>query len=197
MANQWSFDNDLDVWDVEDPALSYGMEQSVSVDAHFGLMVFSEAYAFGFAIPHLIQSSTGLENSPIQGGLDNKHVRHFRFMGHYKYQVSNDFTLEPSALVRLTERTPAQLDLYLRGWYADMAWVSVGFRTNDAVVMGVGGQYGSFGLSYVYDITSTAASYLSPHSHEICLTYFVPRSTGFRSNSMNSRRILERKRIVK
>jgi hypothetical protein len=78
-----------------------------------------------------------------------------------------------------------------------MAWVSVGFRTNDAVVMGVGGQYGSFGLSYVYDITSTAASYLSPHSHEICLTYFVPRSTGFRSNSMNSRRILERKRIVK
>ena len=68
MANQWSFDNDLDVWDVEDPALSYGMEQSVSVDAHFGLMVFSEAYAFGFAIPHLIQSSTGLENSPIQGG---------------------------------------------------------------------------------------------------------------------------------
>ena len=29
---------------------------------------------------------------------------------------------------------------------------------------GVGGQYGSFGLSYVYDITSTAASYLSLHS---------------------------------
>ncbi|MAI23318.1 MAG: hypothetical protein CMD33_04385 [Flavobacteriales bacterium] len=197
MANQWSFDNDLDVWDVEDPALSYGMEQSVSVDAHFGLMVFSEAYAFGFAIPHLIQSSTGLETSTIQGGLDNKQVRHFRFMGHYKYQVSNDFIIEPSALVRVTERTPAQLDVYLRGWYADMAWVSLGFRTNDAVVMGVGGQYGSFGLSYVYDITSTAASYLSPHSHEICLTYFVPRSTGFRSSSMNSRRILQRKRIVK
>ena len=39
-----------------------------------------------------------------------------------------------------------------------MAWVSVGFRTNDAVVMGVGGQYGSFGLSYVYDITSTATA---------------------------------------
>ena len=32
MANQWSFDNDLDVWDVEDPALQYGLEQSLSFD---------------------------------------------------------------------------------------------------------------------------------------------------------------------
>jgi len=197
MANQWSFDNNLDVWDVEDPALQYGMEQSISLDAHFGLMVFSEAYAFGFAIPHLIQSSSGLGTSTLVSGLDNTQVRHFRFMGHYKYQVSRDVRLEPSALVRVTERTPAQLDVYLRGWYADMAWVSLGFRTNDALILGVGGEYGPFGLSYAYDVTSTAARYLRPHTHEVSLTYFVPRSSGFRSNSMNSSRILERKRIVK
>ncbi|HBL38289.1 MAG TPA: hypothetical protein DDZ19_04270, partial [Flavobacteriales bacterium] len=107
------------------------------------------------------------------------------------------FRIEPSALVRLTERTPAQLDVYMRGWYSDMAWVSLGFRTNDALVLGVGGEYGPFGLAYVYDLTSTAASYLSPHTHEVSLTYFVPRSGGFRSNSMNSRRILQRNRIVK
>ena len=78
-----------------------------------------------------------------------------------------------------------------------MAWMSLGFRTNDALVLGVGGVYGPVGLSYVYDITSTAASYLSPHTHEVSLTYFVPRSTGFRSSSMNSSRILQRNRIVK
>lgn len=197
MANQWSFDNNLDVWDVEDPALQYGMEQSISLDAHFGLMVFSEAYAFGFAIPHLIQSSSGLGTSSTVSGLDNAHIRHFRFMGHYKYQVSRDVRLEPSALVRVTERTPAQLDVYLRGWYGDMAWVSLGFRTNDALILGVGGVYGPIALSYAYDVTSTAARYLSPHTHEMSLTYFVPRSSGFRSNSMNSSRILSRNRIVK
>mgnify|MGYP000935920677 CR=1 FL=1 len=197
MANQWSFDNDLDVWDVEDPALQYGMEQSVALDAHFGMMVFSEAYAFGFAIPNLIQSSSGLGSSALSAGLDNAQVRHFRFMGHYQYDVSDVFRIEPSALVRLTERTPAQLDVYVRGWYANMAWMSLGFRTNDALVLGVGGVYGPVGLSYVYDITSTAASYLSPHTHEVSLTYFVPRSTGFRSSSMNSSRILQRNRIVK
>ena len=42
LANQWSFDNDLDVWDVEDPALQYGLEQSLSIDAQFGMMVFGE-----------------------------------------------------------------------------------------------------------------------------------------------------------
>ena len=105
--------------------------------------------------------------------------------------------LEPSGMVRLTERTPAQLDVYLRGWYTDMVWVALGFRTNDAAIVGLGGQYGPVGLSYTYDITSTSASYFSPHSHEVTLTYFVPRSSGFSSSSMNSSRILGRNRIVK
>jgi type IX secretion system PorP/SprF family membrane protein len=197
MANQWSFDNDLDVWDVEDPALQFGLEQSLSIDAQFGMMVFGNGYSFGFAIPHLIQSSTGLQSSSIVSGPENDQFRHFRFMGHYSYQVNNDFRLEPSGMVRLTERTPAQLDVYLRGWFADMAWVALGFRTNDAAIVGAGGKYGPVGLSYTYDITSTSASYFSPHTHEVTLTYFVPRSSGFSSNSMNSSRILGRNRIVK
>jgi type IX secretion system PorP/SprF family membrane protein len=197
MANQWSFDNDLDVWDVEDPALQYGLEQSLSFDAQFGMMVFGDGYSFGFAIPHLLQSSTGLQASSMSSVAENDNFRHFRFMGQYSFQVNNDFRLEPSGMVRLTERTPAQLDVYLRGWYADMAWIALGFRTNDAAIVGVGGQYGPMGLSYTYDITSTSASYFSPHSHEVTLTYFVPRSSGFSSNSMNSSRILGRNRIVK
>ena len=197
MANQWSFDNDLDVWDAEDPALQYGMEQRLSFDAQFGMMVFGDGYAFGFAIPNLLQSSTGLQSSSIVSGGDNDHFRHFRFMGHYSYQVSNEFRLEPSGMVRLTERTPAQLDVYLRGWFMDMAWMAIGFRTNDAAIVGAGGQYGPMGLSYTYDITSTSASYFSPHTHEVTLTYFVPRSSGFSANSMNSSRILGRNRIVK
>ena len=197
MANQWSFDNDLDVWDVDDPALQFGQEQSLSFDAQFGMMVFGDGYSFGFAIPHLIQSSTGLQASTLVSGAENDQFRHFRFMGHYNFQINDEFRLEPSGMVRLTERTPAQLDVYLRGWYADMAWVALGFRTNDAAIVGVGGQYGPVGLSYTYDITSTSARYFSPHTHEVTLTYFVPRSSGFSSNSMNSSRILGRNRIVK
>lgn len=197
MANQWSFDNaSLDVWDVQDPALQWGMEKSTTLDAHFGLMVFSDAYSFGFAIPHLLQSSTGLEASPA-GGQENISVRHYRFMGTYRYKVTDDFLLEPAGIVRLTERTPAQLDVYLRGWYNQMAWLSFGYRTNDALILGIGGEYGPFSLSYAYDVTSTGAQYFSPHSHEMTLTYFVPRSSGFNSKSMGNRRILGRNRLVK
>ncbi len=198
MANQWSFDNaSLDVWDVQDPALQWGMEQSTSLDAHFGLMVFSEAYSFGFAIPHLLQSSTGLEASPLSSSQENIGVRHFRFMGTYRYQFSEALMIEPSGIVRLTERTPAQMDVYVRGWYGQKAWFSVGYRTNDALIMGIGGVYGPFSLSYAYDVTSTGAQYLSPHSHEMTLTYFVPRSSGFNTKSMGNRRILGRNRLVK
>jgi hypothetical protein len=118
-------------------------------------------------------------------------------MGTYRYKVTDDFLLEPSGIVRLTERTPAQLDVYLRGWYNQMAWLSFGYRTNDALILGIGGEYGPFSLSYAYDVTSTGAQYFSPHSHEMTLTYFVPRSSGFNSKSMGNRRILGRNRLVK
>lgn len=198
MASQWSFDNNsLNVWDVEDPALQWGMEQSLSLDAHFGMMVFGDTYAFGFAIPQLIQSSTGMQTTLLGGSQDNDRIRHFRFMGHYRYDVSEMFSIEPSAMVRLTERTPAQLDVYFKGEYANTAWLALGFRTRDAVVIGLGGAYRSFELAYSYDVTNTRARFLSPHTHEVTLTYFVPRSGGFSAKSMGSRRILGRDRIVK
>jgi len=39
------------------------LSKALSFDAQFGMMVFGDGYSFGFAIPHLLQSSTGLQAS--------------------------------------------------------------------------------------------------------------------------------------
>jgi type IX secretion system PorP/SprF family membrane protein len=198
MANQWSFDNDLEVWDVEDPALQWGMEQSMSLDANFGMMIFGEAYSFGFAIPQLLQTKSGLSPSPnASSNNENSLFRHFRFMGRYAYDVNKDFALEASGLVRFTAVTPAQLDVYIKGTYAQAAWVMLGMRAGDAVLVGTGVNVDQFGLAYTYDITSTDARLFSPHTHELTLTYFMPRSGGFSSRSLNSKRIIGRSRLVR
>ena len=198
MANQWSFDNDLEVWDVEDPALQWGMEQSMSLDANFGMMIFGESYSFGFAIPQLLETKSGLNPSPNSTtNNDNSLFRHFRFMGRYAYDVNKDFQVEGAGLVRFTAVTPAQLDLYVKGTYADAAWLMLGFRAGDAVLVGAGGNYDQFGLAYTYDITSTDARLFSPHTHEVTLTYYMPRSGGFSSRSLNSKRMLDRSRLVR
>jgi len=198
MASQWSFDGtQLEVWDVNDPAL-IGQQQGMAIDANFGMMIFGDEYAFGFSIPALLQSSTNLPGSIIlEDGPDNRLIRHFRFMGHYRYDINTNFSLETAGLIRMTSATSAQLDAYLRGTYAQMAWVMLGLRASDAVVVGVGGNYQDYGLAYTYDVTNTDASYLSPHTHELTLTYRIPRNSGFNAQSMGSRKLLERKRIVK
>lgn len=198
LANQWSFDNDLLVWDVEDPALQWGMEQSMSLDANFGLMIFGDAYSFGFAIPQLIQTKSGINPSPNSTtNNDNALFRHFRFMGRYVYDVNKDFEIEGAGLVRFTAVTPAQLDLYLKARYAEAAWLMLGFRAGDAVLVGAGLDYGQFGFAYTYDITSTDARLFSPHTHEVTLTYLVPRTGGFNSRSLNSKRMIGRNRLAR
>lgn len=198
MASQWSFDNDLEVWDVEDPALQWGMEQSMSLDANFGMMIFGDAYSFGFAIPQLLQAKSGLNPSNLSTtNNDNSLFRHFRFMGRYVYDVNKDFSIETAGLVRFTAVTPAQLDVYVKGRYAQAAWLMFGFRAGDAVLVGAGFDIDQFGLAYTYDITSTDARLFSPHTHEITLTYFMPRKGGFSSRSLNSRRIISGSRLVR
>ena len=198
MASQWSFDNDLEVWDVEDPALQWGMEQSMSLDANFGMMIFGDAYSFGFAIPQLLQSKSGINPSNI-GTTNNENslFRHFRFMGRYEYDVNKDFSIETAGLVRFTAVTPAQLDVYAKARYAQTAWLMLGFRAGDAVLVGAGFDYEQFGLAYTYDITSTDARLFSPHTHEFTLTYYMPRNGGFSSRSLNSKRIISSSRLVR
>ena len=198
MANQWSFDNaGLEVWDVEDPSLNMGMEKSLSVDAHFGALVSGQNYSFGLAVPQLIQARTGLSTSPQSiSSEENQRVRHYRFMGSYRYDINRQWQLEPAALVRVTERTPAQLDLYARVRYEGMVWAMAGFRTGESVLFGAGAEVANFGFAYSYDLSAGAVRYLSPHSHEITVSYLIPGRRGFSQRSLTDRKMLERRRIV-
>lgn len=198
MANQWSFDNaGLEVWDVEDPSLNMGMEKKMSVDAHFGALVSGQNYSFGLAIPQLIQASTGLSTSPQSiSSEENRRVRHYRFMGSYQYDINRQWQLEPAALVRVTERTPAQLDLYARVRYEGMVWAMAGFRTSESVLFGAGAEVANFGFAYTYDLSAGAVRYLSPHTHEITVSYLIPGRRGFSQRSLSDRKMLERRRIV-
>jgi type IX secretion system PorP/SprF family membrane protein len=198
MANQWSFDNaGLEVWDVEDPSLNMGMEKSLSVDAHFGALVSGQNYSFGLAVPQLIQARTGLSTSPQSiSSEENQRVRHYRFMGSYRYDINRQWQLEPAALVRVTERTPAQLDLYARVRYEGMVWAMAGFRTGESVLFGAGAEVANFGFAYSYDLSAGAVRYLSPHSHEITVSYLIPGRRGFSQRSLMDRKMLERRRIV-
>ncbi|MDG2425021.1 MAG: PorP/SprF family type IX secretion system membrane protein [Flavobacteriales bacterium] len=196
LAQQLSFDGrDLEVWEDNDPALTGALETSFTADARFGMMVFGKNYAFGMAIPNLMQNAIGWDSEPTDQR--NRLIRHYLLMGHYRYLINNEFTFKPAAVARFTGITPAQLDAYLNLSYRDMLWGGIGFRQSDAIVLSIGGGSNDVRVTYSYDLTTSDVGRLSPHTHEITISYFLARQAGgFNSRNLGGR-ILDRGWIIR
>ncbi|PCJ82262.1 MAG: hypothetical protein COA49_01840 [Bacteroidetes bacterium] len=196
-GTQFGFDSsNLNVWDQDDPALTGGMETTFGIDASTGMMIFGSDYSFGLAVSNLFQDKLGLTGVMLDL---NQHIRHYRFMGSYTADISNKVSFQTSGMIRLTEVTPAQIDIYTRAiykYYQGLYWGGVGLRMGDAVTFSAGVEFASIGFAYSYDIT-TGNNLLSNYSHEINLTYLLPHKKGFGQASLGTRRILDKNRLVK
>jgi type IX secretion system PorP/SprF family membrane protein len=183
--SQFRFDaQDLVFRDADDPVLINAMETAFNFDVNFGMMVYGPNYFFGFSIPQLIQTKLG-----VVGALEdlNQNVRHYNFMGSYLYTFSDDFAIQPTALVRFTEVSPVQFDILNKLIYREFIWIGLSYRHLDAVALAVGFEYDDIAVAYSYDITTTDARRMSPHTHEVTLSYNIPRQSN-RFRTVSSRK---------
>jgi len=196
-GTQFGFDSsDLNVWDQDDPALTGSRETTFGVDASAGMMIYGTDYFFGLAVSNLFQDKLGLTG--VEQDL-NEHIRHYRFMGSYTTDINNEMSVQTSGMIRLTEVTPAQIDIHSRmiyKFYQALYWGGLGLRMGDAVSVSAGVEFANIGFSYAYDIT-TGDNVLSQHSHEVNITYILAHKRGFGQGSLGPRRILEKSRLVK
>ena len=196
-GTQFGFDSsDLNVWDQDDPALTGSRETTFGVDASTGMMIYGTDYFFGLAVSNLFQDKLGLTG--VEQDF-NEHIRHYRFMGSYTTDINNEMSVQTSGMIRLTEVTPAQIDIHSRmiyKFYQALYWGGLGLRMGDAVSVSAGVEFANIGFSYAYDIT-TGDNVLSQHSHEVNITYILAHKRGFGQGSLGPRRILEKSRLVK
>ncbi len=196
-ANQYKFDNSkLVVYDQSDLALNnMQVESHLNVDANFGMMVYGEDYYFGMSIPQLIGTKLKLE-SPNDSS--NRNIRHFQFMGSYKYEVNSDWDVQPSALLKLTPVTPVQIDINVKVGYQETFWSGFTYRHNDAIALNLGAFYDNFFLGYSFDFTTSTAKVMSPYTHEVLLGYIIPGKRGkYVARGALGPRMVDRNRVVK
>jgi type IX secretion system PorP/SprF family membrane protein len=196
-ANQFNIDNSkLVVIDESDVALN-GMqaESSLNIDANFGMVVFGDDYYFGFSTPNLLQ--TKLKVSGVNPA-DNRNARHYHIVGSYRYDITEDFDIQPSGLIKLTNNTPVQVDMNVRVGFRQMAWSSLTYRIKDAVALGFGGFYQNFLLGYSIDFTTSKARVMSPFTHEIIMGYVIPGKRGkYQAGGGSTKKTLSKKRVIK
>ncbi len=121
----------------------------------------------GFSIPQLYQAPIALYAG---AGKKSKLVNQFNLNGAYRFELDEDFTIEPSMLLKYEIPAPPKLDIGARCIYKDQVWVGATYRHRDAVSVLLGYLYENYlMIGYSYDVTTTNIKKYSSGTHEIML----------------------------
>jgi type IX secretion system PorP/SprF family membrane protein len=165
---QWGIDgHKLYLHDAGDDNLLTQYQTRIVPDFGAGIYVHNEKWYLGFSAPQLYQS-------PIKLYPDGDHkgtlVSHFLLNGAYKFDINDDFKVEPSFLAKYANPAPIKVDVGARVIYQEQVWLGVGYRHNDALTALVGFMYKNYlMIGYSYDFTTTNLKNYSSGTHELML----------------------------
>ena len=175
--------SNFDMESGEDIVLYRGTsERKMVPDASFGVYYHNEKYFLGVSVLQLFGRRIDMENS-----LFIRQVRHYYLLGGYLFDLSEDFSIEPSIMVRLNETMLYQGDFNLKLKFKSVAFVGISYRGNhndflyspgDAVVGMLGIDIGDLLVCYGYDYLLSDISNYSNGSHELIVVVKLGKGGG-------------------
>ncbi len=165
---QYALDvQNLTLEDPSDPVLLDAKNMFVP-DVNFGTYFYGPNYYIGLAIPQLLSRRIDLKTDKI---LEQRQVRHYFLHGGYRYKINDQFSIEPSTLLKFIEAGIFQADINVRGTYMDMVSLGLSYRSSDAIGIQLGYQKDGLIFGYAFDLTLSDIRTQSAGSHEIMLIY--------------------------
>lgn len=165
---QWGIDgHKLQLHDAGDENLLTQYQTAYVPDFGGGILFYGKKYYVGIAVPQLYQSKINL-----YPGVESKSklVTHFNVNAAYKFDIGDDFKIEPSFILKYATPAPFKLDVGVRGIYREQVWLGAAYRHNDAVTALVGYLYKNYlMIGYSYDFSTTNIRHYSSGTHEVML----------------------------
>ncbi len=157
----------LDLRDEGDPSLMNIYQSELLPDAKFAVYFYTPKFYAGLTVPNLIQNRLNLyENNSIE----NRLVPHFLLMAGYRFEISDDWMIEPSVLFKYVNPAPLKYDLTLRVHFRKMIWLGVNYRSNESMAPSIGYTHKDYiFFGYSYDILTNNLKNYSTGSHEIMI----------------------------
>lgn len=165
---QWGIDGSkLILHDEGDANLLVNYQNTYVPDFGAGLYFHKKnRFYFGFSVPQLYQAPIALYSSNTKSKL----VSHFNLNGAYKFDIDDDFKIEPSFLVKYAVPAPPKMDVGLRVIYKEQIWLGGAYRHNDAFTALIGYMYKNYlMIGYSFDYTTTNVRKYTTGTHEIML----------------------------
>lgn len=158
--------------DDNDPALNYTHENAWLPESDFGMYLHGDQYFAGISANQMIELPMKVGGQEVEM---NTLVRHYHFIGGYCFELSNEFELEPSTLIKGTAKTPFQLDINLKGIYKNDYWAGFSYRTSGDIISMIGIRYQEFEFGFAFDFSTSRLSHYQDGTIEIMLGYNIAR----------------------
>jgi len=140
-------------------------------DMSFGAFYSNEKLYFGVSATHLLGQNFNFKD--VQGVAPAKlgAAQHMWVQGGYNWEISPDFTLKPSFIVK-TDFASTQVDINATAVFMNRFWGGLTYRLQDALAINVGlNLWKDLKLGLAYDITTSRLNQYSSGSAEIFLGY--------------------------
>ena len=156
--------------DPSDLVISNGIQSVLMPDFGAGVYVYStdKKWYVGASVPQILQNKIKFfDNSTTSL---SKLATHFYASAGYKFNLNDDFKIEPSTCIKYVKPAPLQFDIGLRAIYQEKIWVGGAFRYLDAVSAMVGYvMQENVTFAYSYDFTMTNIKKYSTGTHELMI----------------------------
>lgn len=147
-----------------DRALTGAMMSELKPDANFGALWYNDKFRLGVSANQIMNNELDL----FPGDGESRMAVHYFLTGSYKFDLSDDFQLEPAVLVKYVNPVEAQTDVTIRAIYKDKFWLGGGFRTGDAASAYAGYQIMDYlSLGYSMDFSTSDIKSYADGTHEI------------------------------
>ncbi len=175
ILSQYSLYKDEFILAHSDDEVVNNAENSVIVpDAAFGFSFYKDnKFFFNYAVYQLLDRKVNFINADY---LDNKRVRHHFINFGYRFTISENFKLEPSALMKLNEGGMFQADIGVKAEIKKILALGVFYKTGEAIVPFIGFDTKYLVFGYSYGIIIGDISDYTVGSHEIMLILKIKNS---------------------
>ena len=174
--NSFSFDeNKAKVLYSNDPIYdSYAnSDRSTKLNASTGVYIYSDKFFAGYAAQQLIQNEIGLSNIKLVTGGERFDLHHM-LMGGYNFDLTNDFRLTPSLLLKQVGNNPLSYDINTFLTYKQFLSFGAGYRSTDAVSAMFSLQINNLiKIGYSYDYITSDIREVSSGSNELFIGFTI------------------------
>lgn len=177
--------------DPGDAVLTSQYQRTMVFDAKFGVLWYSPKFFLGITLPQILQNKIYFFDN--QTNTESNLEDHYYLAGGYKFDLNEEWQIEPSILVKYVDPAPIQFDVMARVIFRDQVWLggSLNFHPfspmdskMDAATAMIGYTFReNIMIGYGYDFTLSNLQNYSTGSHELMIgikfmTKHVAAKTG-------------------